>query len=98
MLLREPGLHCLAVGVEGGNGGGRGLSHQKAWRVQEEQQAADHGYFSRMCGEAFLHDRILLCFEPGKQCKEPHAVKIVPHGASHSKHLASEDSSLTQSP
>src|SRR5437868_10143160 len=66
MLQSEPGLHCPGVRGEGGNGRRRRLSHQKAWRVQEEQQAADHGHFPRKCREAFLHATHAALFRTGE--------------------------------
>jgi hypothetical protein len=48
MLLYEPGLNCLVVRAEGGDGGGCGLSYQKEWCVQKEQETAGYGYFSRV--------------------------------------------------
>jgi len=53
MLPDETGLNCAGVCVEGGNVGGGGLCEQETRCVEEEQQAAEDGYFSRAGHEAF---------------------------------------------
>ncbi len=81
VLPRESPFDTPCVGVEGGDGGGCGLSHERAWSVEQEQQAAQQGHLARGCEEAVLHVLHRALSKLEKQCMEAHAGTIVPHGA-----------------
>ena len=59
MLLREAGLNGTYLGIEDGNGGGRGLSENGERPEDKYEDSADEGQYSRILEPSGFHDLYL---------------------------------------